>query len=284
MTGVGFAGLGRMGQAMAPRLAAAGFDLAVWNRSPGVAIEGARAVQAPADLWQGAGVVLCMLRDAGATAQVIDALGQRPGGLVCDMATHAPADTLALAERTRALGLRYAEAPVGGTVAPARAGQLIVFAAGDDADLDELAPLLAPLARVVHQMGPVGAGARMKMAMNLLLTVWWQGLSEALALAEAGGLDRAQVLDVLADSPAATPALAVKRAILLGQPAPVGFDLAGVLKDMRAVSRTLADGGLPAPAAAGTFEAVAAAVAAGFGAQDVAELARFRRLAGVLNG
>ncbi|ANO50524.1 hypothetical protein BA177_04225 [Woeseia oceani] len=276
-----------MGQAMAPRLLEAGFDLTVWNRSSATTDSlrdaGARVVAQPADIWRHTDVAISMLRDYNATRSVMeDESGLLAEGcvgkLICDMATYAPADTLALAALANERGARYVDAPVGGTVDPARSGKLVVFTGGSADDTDQLQPILSPLSRRVFNMGQQGNGAKMKMVMNLVLTVYWEAIAEGLAMAEGGGLDPGAVLDVLAETPAALPILLSKKELLLGQSDTVGFDINGVQKDMRAVMRTVAELGLSAPAASGTLDAVSAAASCGaYGDQDVAKLASYRR-------
>tara|TARA_R110002096_G_scaffold20690_4_gene67947 strand:- start:450 stop:1349 length:900 start_codon:yes stop_codon:yes gene_type:complete len=287
MSTLGFLGLGRMGQAMAPRLLDAGFNLVVWNRSPEAASvlqrAGAQVVAHPCDIWDHADIAITMLRDFAAMQSVL----QGPQGLlsegcagklICDMATYAPADSLALAASAEEQGARYVDAPVGGTVEPARSGNLVVFTGGRSDDTHRLQDVLAPLSRRIFDMGQQGNGAKMKMVMNLVLTVYWEGIAEALAMADGGALDPAIALDVLVETPAAIPILQSKRALLLDQSHEVGFDINGVQKDMNAVMRTVTELGLSAPAAAGTLEAVnEAASSKGYGEQDVTKLTSFRR-------
>lgn len=287
MSTLGFVGLGRMGQAMAPRLLDAGFGLVVWNRSPeatsALRRAGALVVEHPGDIWDRADIAITMLRDFAAMQSVL----QGPQGLlsegcagklICDMATYAPSDSLALAGLTEAQGARYVDAPVGGTVAPARTGDLVVFTGGRQEDTHELQAVLAPLSRRVFDMGQQGSGAKMKMVMNLVLTVYWEAIAEALAMADGGSLDPATALDALVETPAAIPILQSKRELLLDQSDEVGFDINGVQKDMNAVMRTIEELGLSAPAAAGTLEAVSAAASSeGYGDKDVTKLTAFRR-------
>lgn len=287
MSTLGFVGLGRMGQAMAPRLLDAGFKLVVWNRSPAAASAlhraGALVVEHPCDIWSKADIAITMLRDFAAMQSVLDGpqglLTDGCGGkLICDMATYAPSDSLALAGMAEARGARYVDAPVGGTVAPARTGDLVVFTGGRPEDTEGLQAVLAPLSRRVFDMGQQGNGAKMKMVMNLVLTVYWEAIAEALAMADGGSLDPATALDALVETPAAIPILQSKRELLLDQSDEVGFDINGVQKDMNAVMRTVEELGLSAPAAAGTLAAVSAAAnSEGYGEQDVTKLTSFRR-------
>ena len=287
MAKVGFLGLGRMGQVMAPRLLDAGFELTVWNRSTAATDKlrdaGARVVAQPGEIWQHTDIAITMFRDHAVTRSVMESkdglLAEGCAGkLICDMATHAPTHAQALAELANQRGTRYVDAPVGGTVDPARSGNLVVFTGGTAEDTECLRDILSPLSRRVFAMGQQGNGARMKMVMNLVLTVYWEAIAEGLTMAEGGGLDPGTVLDVLAETPAALPILPSKRELLLDQSDAVGFDISGVQKDMRAVMRTIAELGLSAPAAAGTLDAVSAAAScANYAEEDVTKLASYRR-------
>ncbi len=287
MSTVGFLGLGRMGRVMAPRLLEAGFEVAVWNRSAPAADTlrraGATVVDNPDDIWKHTDVAITMLRDFSTTQSLFEMPrgllnGQCEGMLICDMATHAPADALTLGAMAAERGARYVDAPVGGTVEPARTGNLVVFTGGRPEDTSRLTDIFSPLARQVFDMGPLGNGARMKMVMNLVLTVYWEAIAEGLAMAAGGDMDPGTVLDVLAQSPAALAMLPSKRDLLLDRSDAVAFDINGVQKDMRAVMRTIAEVGLSAPAASGTLDAVSAAASCDdFGRQDVAKLASYRR-------
>jgi 3-hydroxyisobutyrate dehydrogenase len=92
------------------------------------------------------------------------------------------------------------ECPVSGSIAAVHAGNLVGFAGGDAATITRALPLLVQLCRRVEHVGMLGAGARMKLAANLLLVVFWQALGESLLLADPTPGDAARALDVLADS------------------------------------------------------------------------------------
>ncbi len=129
---VGFAGLGRMGLPMARRILAAGFSLAVWNRTPGraeeLAAQGARAAATPREVAGGAEVVVTMLTDARAVEDVL--LGENgvfaglaPGGVVVDMSTIGPVAARAFVAEARSRGSSFVDAPVGGSVRRPRRGR-----------------------------------------------------------------------------------------------------------------------------------------------------------------
>src|SRR5438034_622573 len=85
------------------------------------------------------------------------------------------------------------------TVGPAREGKLFGFVGGDEGDVARAKPLLDQLCRRVEHVGPIGAGASMKLAINLPLLVYYQALGEALSLCRPLGLDPARLMDIFAD-------------------------------------------------------------------------------------
>jgi 3-hydroxyisobutyrate dehydrogenase len=203
---VGIAGLGNMGRAMAERLEEEGVSLVVWNRSPGKAEGLAEEVATtPAELAGRVDVILSVLANDAATDEVY--FGPEgflseglDGTLIVEFCTQSPDRSEALAKAVAEAGGSYLECPVGGTVAPARAGKLLGLAGGTAEDFERARPVLEKLTRRLEYMGPVGSGAAMKLSINLPLMVYWGALGEALGLARAGGIDPSLALDILADS------------------------------------------------------------------------------------
>ena len=244
---IGIAGLGKMGSAIAQRLIEVGHDLAVWNRSPEkarpLANAGAKVATNPADVARNAQTVITILSDAAA----IDAVYGGPAGLLAgdvtgklfiEMSTVAPATETALAEKVRAKGAALVECPVGGTTGPARQGKLIGLMGGEPADIERARPILEHLCRRLELCGPVGAGAVMKLTINMPLMIYWQALGEALALCRPLGLDPARLMELLADTSGGPNVLKVRGpavATMLkgGDLGPVTFDIDSAVKDLR---------------------------------------------------
>jgi 3-hydroxyisobutyrate dehydrogenase-like beta-hydroxyacid dehydrogenase len=143
---------------------------------------------------------------------------------------------------------------------------------GDPADLERARPVLDVLCRRVAHLGPVGSGATMKLTLNMPMAVYWQALAEALTMGSRAGLDMAQMLDLIEDSPAALKALSMKKAAILGQQGEVGFDITGVRKDLVAMTTTGQSLGVPMPAASAALLSFAAATGAQWGNHDLADL------------
>jgi 3-hydroxyisobutyrate dehydrogenase len=206
---IGIAGIGKMGQAIGGRLLGLGHTLHVWNRTEARAqpllSAGALWAANPQALAEQVDVVISLLTNEDAIESVYfgeHGLTRGPvaGKVFVEMSTVKPAKQQEMAPRVEALGAGYLECPVSGSVGPAKEGNLIGFVGGNAATLDKVHALLSQICRRVEPVGMHGAGAMMKLAVNLPLMVYWQTLSEALSLIEPLGVDPQRVVDILSDS------------------------------------------------------------------------------------
>jgi 3-hydroxyisobutyrate dehydrogenase-like beta-hydroxyacid dehydrogenase len=211
MKRIGFIGLGAMGGPMARNLAAAGFDLAVFDvdaeRTRAAAEDfGAHAAPSAAGAAEGADALVVMVTDA---AQAADALlgdggaaaALPPEAPVIVMSTIGPEAVKALAEAGRPL----LDAPVSGGVARAESGELLVMAGGPAELFERLAPVLHAVgATVVHCGEQPGDGQAVKLVNQLLAGVHIVAAAEALAYARALGLDPAKVHETVRHGAAAS--------------------------------------------------------------------------------
>ncbi len=244
---IGIAGTGRMGTAIACRLLGLGHRVSVWNRSPAgarVAIEaGAQQAATPADLARAADVVISILADGTALAAVYGGAvglvaGASPEKIFIDMSTVPPHMQRATGEAIASSGAAYVECPVGGSVGPAREGKLFGFAGGAAADVARARPLLDLICRRIEHVGPHGAGAAMKLAINLPLLVYWQAFGEAASLIADLELDPKRVVDIFADTSGGPNMLkargpAIAQALSAGAGGAVSVDVATMRKDLR---------------------------------------------------
>lgn len=281
-TTIGIAGTGRMGTAFARRLIETGYTVKVWNRGPSrtsaAVAEGAVAVDQSGLV--GCDVILLSLTDAAASAAVLRDLSRfgLSGRLIIEMSTLLPDDAERLAATVTAAGADFVHCPVGGTVAPALKGQLLGMAGGAPAAFDRARPVLADLCRRVEHLGTVGAAARMKLAVNLPLAIYWQTLGESLALLRGAGIPDDMAISLIADSSAGPTVLKNRAQVVVdtlgGTDQKGTFDIAGLAKDL-ALALQLADAeGAKLPLALLTAEHYAAAIAEGLGGFDGASLTR----------
>ena len=202
---IAFLGLGLMGAPMARRLAEAGVDLTVWNRSPEKAtpFEGiARIAETPADAARGAEFVCLCLTDAKAVEAVVFG----PGGLVevegltrvIDFSSIRPDTTRDIAARLKeATGAGWIDAPVSGGVPGAEQGTLAIMAGGSDEDVAIAAPLIDPLCDRFTHMGPVGAGQTTKLANQIIAGCTITIVAEAVNFAERAGINASKLFEAL---------------------------------------------------------------------------------------
>lgn len=284
MSAVGFIGLGKMGAVMAPRFLDAGHALTVWNRTAAKAkplvARGAQRADTLHEVTEHSDVVISILGDDASVMDVYtgdDGLlsGDVGGRLFIDMSTVQPQTSIKVSEAVVAKGADFVEAPVSGTVGPAVDGKLLGLMGGSAAAVVRAQPYLDVLCRRTIHVGQVGQGALMKLAVNLPLGVYWQAIAEAVALGEAGGLDRKQILETITDSSAALAVLGLKTPAILGEPGPVAFDVDSMQKDMLAMLETGSGLGVPLPAASAALMSYSAASAGGLGEADSVAIVRF---------
>jgi 3-hydroxyisobutyrate dehydrogenase len=246
---IGIAGIGKMGTNIGARLMEVGHQLTVWNRTPEkvkpLADVGAKVAGTPAELAGAVEMVITIITDAAA----LDAVYHGPNGLlsgnvkgklVIEMSTVPPEVQVALAEKVRAKGAAYVECPVGGSVAPARAGKLLGLIGGEPADVARAKPIIDQMCRRALHAGPVGSGAVLKLAVNLPLMIYWQALGEQLAMCRKLDIDPVELLDFLSETSGAATVLKQRMpgiaARLKKQPSSIAtFTLDGGIKDVKAM-------------------------------------------------
>ena len=215
---LGLVGLGRMGAAIAPRLVRGCSQLTVWNRSiekcAALSAPGARVAQSPREVSV-LDIILSILFDDEAVNQVFlgpNGLLSAPcaGRVFVEMSTIAPATTRKIASAVHDHSASLVDAAVSGTVAPARDGKLLVLAGGSAHDVERVQPVLSLFARRIAHLGPTGSGISMKLAMQLPIYAYWQSLAEALGIGVRSGLDVGEMLELIADGPAALSMLKAK--------------------------------------------------------------------------
>jgi 3-hydroxyisobutyrate dehydrogenase len=283
---IGVAGLGRMGSAIAKRLLEQRHEVTVWNRSPGKAAPlvaaGAKEAKSAAGLARGVEAVITILTDAAAIEAVYGdsaglLAGEPAGKLFIEMSTVRPETEVALARKVTAAGGTFVECPVGGTVGPALQGKLIGLAGGEPAAFARAKPILDQLCRRVDHVGPVGAGASMKLAINLPLTVYWQAMGEAYALCRHLDVDPAWLVELFADSSGGPNVLkarggAVVKALAGQDPGSATFDCDSMRKDLRTMVEEARARGFDLPVASRALAVYDEASAQGWGRRDGVEI------------
>jgi len=282
-------GLGRMGAALATRLQGCGHELAVWNRSPDKAQAfvdaGAVLAESPAAAVSRSDVVITCLLDA----QALDAVfggdsgllaGDVAGRLFIETSTVQPKTQRALAEQVTAKGGAYVECAVSGSTGPAREGRLVGLAGGSADDVARARPILEQFCRRIEHAGDVGAGASLKLAVNLPLVVYYQALGEAYSLCRHLGLDTDRIVDLFSDTSGGANILKARGPMVAkgmrgDDPQPVTFDVDSFRKDLRTMIAEGQELGLSLPVVERTLAVYDQASQEGWGARDGTSLAGY---------
>ena len=237
----------------------------------------------PREAVREADVVLVSLADDAAVTATYggaDGLvaGLAAGQVVADTSTVDPETLRGLEAAVVAAGAALLDTPVSGSVSTVEAGALLVMAGGDASALERARPALEAIAsRIVH-LGPLGAGATMKLVVNAMVHALNGALAEALVLAEKAGLDRARPMTSSPRAPWVRPSWPTS-ATPTSSPegTPVAFALNLVAKDLALADALAARVAAPMPQLATNREVVQRAVAAGLGDADLSALATLLR-------
>jgi 3-hydroxyisobutyrate dehydrogenase len=285
---VGWVGLGAMGSPMAGCLAAAGHQVVAYDLDPtrAPAIAGPNLAGAPSirDAAAGAGVLAIMVATpAQAEAVLFGADGAAPalaaGAVVLIMATVGPAAVAGWASRLATREVAVVDAPVSGGVARAGSGDLLIMVGGAEPAVQRCRPVLDALAARAPVVGPApGDGQRVKLVNQLLCGLHIAVAGEALAFAEAIGLDPAMCLEVVRHG-AATSFMLEDRGERMTteafEPARSALDI--FVKDMGLVVDAARDASFPVPLAAAAEQLYLAGRRAGLGSRDDSSVIRVQQ-------
>ncbi|GAB4814524.1 hypothetical protein N2152v2_001570 [Parachlorella kessleri] len=227
---------------MALNLIKAGYDVTVWNRTPGkcdsLANAGAKVGSSPADVVRSCDITLAMVSDPEACLNLAFgpngvAEGISAGKGYVDVSTVDAETAAQVAAAVRAKGGLYLEAPVSGSKGPAEQGQLIFLTAGDQQLFEAAGPLLDVTGKAKFFLGEVGAGANMKLVVNMIMGTMMAAYAEGLSLAEQSGLKKEDLIEVIKLGAIAAPMFALKGPGMAARNYPTAFPLKHQQKDMR---------------------------------------------------
>jgi 3-hydroxyisobutyrate dehydrogenase len=272
-------GTGRMGEPIAHNLLSAEFPVRVWNRTAAktrrLSAAGAQALSTPAAAATGAEVLLTMLADGPATEQAVTdprgALGAlEPGAIWVQMGTVGLEWTESLSALAHARGISFVDAPVSGSDGPARDGQLVILASGDESLDGRLRPMFAAIGRRTLWLGPIGSGSALKVALNAWLAAITETAAETVALSEALGLDPRLLVETLADLPLGAPYALTKASAMINHQFEPGFALRLAHKDVELAVSAAGRRGLTLPIIEQVDARWDAAISEGLGDRDLA--------------
>jgi 3-hydroxyisobutyrate dehydrogenase-like beta-hydroxyacid dehydrogenase len=213
-----------MGQAIVPRLLAAGHTVTGWNRTKEKAEPmfklGMLWADSPREAARESQIIFSILTDTAAVKSV--ALGEngiiaglRKDTVYLDMSTIDPDGSRAIAAEFAKAGLTMLDAPVSGTTLTLSLGHASLMVGGNKAAFERVLPVLLAIGSKVTHIGAQGLAVQLKVALNMTLVIEVIGFCEGVALAEKGGVPREVAVDAFLKSVVASPVLHYRAPLIL---------------------------------------------------------------------
>ena len=277
---VGLIGAGLLGSALAERFSGAGFRVRAFDTSPERMAElAAMGVEQAATARETAAfgeiVVLCLPDSRIASAVLSDVAGSlSEDAIVVDTTTGEPAQMEEMGRRVK----HYLDATIAGSSQQVRQCEAIAMVGGSAEDYEQCGALFSAISSRSFHVGEHGAGARMKLVVNLVLGLNRAALAEGLVFAESMGIDLRMALDVLRSGPANSVALERKGEKMLHRDWTPEARLRQHHKDVRLILAEAERNGLALPLSTVHDKLLSAAEDAGFAdADNSAVLEAFRK-------
>lgn len=248
---IGFIGLGLMGRAMVECLQKHAYELTVLGHRDRTGIEealnfgateadSARALAEEVDV-----VMICVGTSEQVESRIYGAdgvlAGAQPGQIVIDFGTSLPASTLKIGADLAEKGAIYLDAPLGRTPAHAKDGKLNIMCAGDKAGYDKVKRELDVLGENVFHLGKLGNGHTIKLINNYFAMTTACAMSEAFAMADASGIERQALYDVMAAGPNHSGMMDFIKNFAIGGQVDLAFSVANGAKDVGYYRQMAAD-------------------------------------------
>ena len=278
---VGVVGLGIMGGAMARNAAAAGWTVFGYDPDAGCCARaeaaGITVVADAAEVARRADLLLTSLPSAAAVAATAEAIAGwgAASRVVCETSTLALEDKLAFAKTLEAAGHRPLDCPLSGTGAQCERKDVVVYASGERAAIDEARPALSDITRVVHDLGAYGNGTRMKFVANLLVAIHNVASAEAMVLGMKAGLDPHQIVELIGSGVGTSKVFDLRAPLMADDHyEPPTMKVAIWQKDMAVIGKFAAELGVETPTFSACGPVYDAAMRAGLGPMDTAAVCR----------
>ncbi|WP_378949440.1 NAD(P)-dependent oxidoreductase [Paracoccus sp. R86501] len=279
---IGFIGLGLMGSNMVENLQRRGFQLVVMDLNKDaveavLARGNASAASSPRELAAASDIVMLCLTTSEVVEKVVygdDGIlaGIREGATLIDFGTSIPDSTRKIGAALAEKGAGMIDAPLGRTPAHATDGLLNIMAAGDKQTFDKVKPVLDQQGENVYYLGALGAGHTTKLINNFMGMTTVCAMSQAFAVAERAGVDRAQLYDIMSSGPSNSPFMTFCKNYAVDGVSDLGFSISNANKDLGYFLKMTESLGTRAMIAEGTSSNLQAAVDAGMGNGNVPEI------------
>ncbi len=271
---IGFIGLGIMGRGMVKNLMEAGFELSIWNRNrsrmePFIEA-GANPCTSPADVAAYSDITITCVSNTADVEEVIlrengVIYGANEGNLVIDMSTISPQTTRYIAGALKQKAVHMLDAPISGGSEGAAKGTLSIMAGGDAAQFERARPIFEAMGKTITHVGETGAGQMVKLVNQVLVVVTMLGVSEALLLAQAGGLDLEKTLTAVSSGAAGSWMLSNRAPQVINRDFRPGFTIDLQQKDLRLVLEAADELGVPLLGTSTVFQLYRSLQDQGFG-------------------
>jgi 3-hydroxyisobutyrate dehydrogenase len=288
---LGFVGLGKMGRPMTEHLIKAGHRVHVHNRSRGVvdelAAQGAVAATSPREVAERAEMVMTCLTNTPAVEEVYFGpsgllSAARAGQLFVDHSTVGLDTSRQCAERARAEGADFLDAPVSGGPAGAQGGTLTIMVGGEAATFERARPVFEAYGKNIRLCGPTAAGSAIKLVNQLLVAINTAGLAEALVFGMKAGADPQMILEVVGTGFGGSRMLERNVPLVLQRNFKAGTPIALILKDLSLINDLAGELGTDLQMGARAREVFDLASRADLGDDDMSGLVRpYEQKAGV---
>ncbi len=279
MAKVGFLGLGIMGGPMAQHLIAAGHNVTVWTHNSEklkkFAVDNKCASAAtPADAARASQFVFLCVGDSDMSCDTIlgkkgIAEGAAPNTLIVDCSTIAPSVSKQIGKALAAKKLRFIDAPVTGSKGGAETGTLTFMIGGDANDIVEVRPMLEAMGKQFYHCGAQGMGLHAKVSQNLILAHINSGFNEGLILATKAGVDPNVMLEIINNTGIKSAITTGKAPLVFAGNFDTTFSVRWLEKDVNFALELSQDYSIPVPVTAAVVQQLRAAIAAGYGDEDV---------------
>lgn len=278
MAKLGFVGLGIMGGPMARNLVRAGHEVAVWSHSGGkaeaLAKEGATACATPAEVARRSECVFLCVGNTEMSKEVI--LGKeglasgRSGALtIVDCSTISPSESRKISAELAKQGIDFLDAPCSGSKGGAESATLTFMIGGDKAVFERVRPCFEAMGKQLYFCGTAGMGLQAKLSQNMILGNLLQAFNESFVLATKAGVPPELMLDIVNNSAARSGLVALKAPLVFERKFEPHFSVKWLEKDMALMLQSAAEMNMPAPLTALSRQMYRAAIAKGFGDEDI---------------
>jgi 3-hydroxyisobutyrate dehydrogenase/2-hydroxy-3-oxopropionate reductase len=279
MAKLGFLGLGLMGYPMARNLAKAGHEVAVWSHTGSKAKqlaqeEKAIACDSPKQVGEKSECIFVCVGDTSMAEEVLVGAngviaGAKPGTVVADCSTIAPAASRAIGKKFAAKGIHYLDAPCTGSTGGAIGGTLTFMVGGDQKVFEKVKPYFEVMGKLFYFCGGPGMGLQAKLTQNLILANILEAFNEGFVLSTKAGVDPQLMLEIINNSAAKSGLIAYKAPFVFKRDFTTNFSTKWMHKDIGLALESAEGLGLPLPVTGVTEQMFRAAIAEGYGDKDM---------------